>query len=70
MPHQYRILEKIAFSMVVLSAFVCSVFIAYERCPELRFAMQVEQDILACNSGHMPICSGMDSGLLAGALTY
>lgn len=56
--------------MVVLSAFVCSVFIAYERCPELRFAMQVEQDILACNSGHMPICSGMDSGLLAGALTY
>jgi hypothetical protein len=70
MSHHHRILEKIAFSMVVLSALVCSVFIAYERCPEFRFAMQFEKEILTCDRGYSAICAGVGVGLLGEALTY
>jgi hypothetical protein len=41
MPHRYQVFEKIAFSLVVLSAIVCSSFIAYENSPDLRNAVQV-----------------------------
>ncbi|EIF30861.1 hypothetical protein BCh11DRAFT_06370 [Burkholderia sp. Ch1-1] len=70
MPHHPRILEKLAFSVVVFSALVCSVFIAYERCPDIRFAMQAERDVLTCNLGESSVCPGVDPDLLAGALTY
>lgn len=56
--------------MVVLSALVCSVFIAYERCPEFRFAMQFEKEILTCDRGYSAICAGVGVGLLGEALTY
>ncbi|APR35820.1 hypothetical protein [Paraburkholderia sp. SOS3] len=45
MPHQYQVFEKIAFSLVVLSAVVCSSFIAYESSPELQYAVAVTEKL-------------------------
>jgi hypothetical protein len=45
MPHQYQVLEKIAFSLVVMSAVVCSSFIAYESSPELQNAVAVTKSL-------------------------
>jgi hypothetical protein len=45
MPHPYPVLEKIAFSLVVLSAVVCSSFIAYESSPELQNAVKVTESL-------------------------
>jgi hypothetical protein len=45
MPHQYQVFEKIAFSLVVLSAVVCSSFIAYESSPELQSAVAVTKSL-------------------------
>ena len=36
MPHRYQLLEKFAFSLVVLSAVMCSSYIAWESSPDLR----------------------------------
>ncbi len=36
MPHRFQVFEKIAFSLVVLSAAACSAFIAYETSPDIR----------------------------------
>ncbi|QYD67279.1 hypothetical protein KZJ38_12920 [Paraburkholderia edwinii] len=45
MPLQYQVFEKIAFSLVVLSAVVCSSFIAYESSPELQNAVAVTKKL-------------------------
>ncbi|MFC0572537.1 hypothetical protein [Paraburkholderia solisilvae] len=45
MPHQYQVIEKIAFSLVVLSAVICSSFIAYEDSPELQNAVAVTKSL-------------------------
>jgi hypothetical protein len=45
MPHRYQVFEKIAFSLVVLSAVVCLSFIAYESSPGLRNAVQVTKSL-------------------------
>ncbi|CAB3772915.1 hypothetical protein [Paraburkholderia humisilvae] len=45
MPHQYQVFERIAFSLVVLSAVVCSSFIAYESSPGLQNAVKVTKSL-------------------------
>jgi hypothetical protein len=45
MPHRYQIFERIAFSLVVLSAVVCSSFLAYESSPELQNAVKVTKSL-------------------------
>jgi hypothetical protein len=65
MPHHARILEKIAFALVVLSALVCSAFITYEKCPDARVALQAEKDLLACNVGYSFVCETEKAALMA-----
>jgi len=45
MPHRYQLLEKIAFSFVVLSAAMCSSYIAWESSPDLRQNLQQGKDL-------------------------
>ncbi len=45
MPHQFQVFERIAFSLVVLSAVVCSAFIAYESNPEVKSAVEATKNI-------------------------
>lgn len=45
MPHRYQVLEKIAFSLVCLSAALCSSFIAYENSPDLQDAVKATKSM-------------------------
>ena len=64
MPHRYQLIERIAFSLVVLSAVACSAFIAYEQVPGVKAAMHTGEDILrqsgeysfACASSVSDVC--------------
>jgi hypothetical protein len=45
MPHRYQLIEKIAFSLVCLSAAMCSSFIAYENCSVLQDAVKATKNV-------------------------
>ncbi len=65
MPHRFQLLEKIAFSMVVFSAAVCSSFIAYERSPDVQLVVSTGKEVLrysgkygfACASPYADACA-------------
>lgn len=59
MPHRFQLFERIVFSLVVLSAVMCSTFITYERCPELKIAFQREAEILAQSEGYAFDCTSV-----------
>jgi hypothetical protein len=69
MPHRFQFLEKIAFSMVVMSAVFCSSFIAYERCPDVQVALSAGKEVLrysgeygfACASPYVDACAQFPS---------
>jgi hypothetical protein len=46
MPHRYQLLEKFAFSLVVLSAVVCSSYIAWASSPDLRESFQHSKELV------------------------
>jgi hypothetical protein len=46
MPHRYQLLEKFAFSLVVLSAVVCSSYIAWENSPDFRENFQESRELV------------------------
>ncbi|RQH10124.1 hypothetical protein D1Y85_01120 [Paraburkholderia dinghuensis] len=46
MPHRYQLLEKFAFSLVVLSAVTCSSYIAWESSPDLRLDFQQGKELI------------------------
>jgi hypothetical protein len=57
MPHRFQLFERIAFSLVVLSAVVCTVFIAYEQCPGVRSALHEGEDLLRQSGEYALACS-------------
>lgn len=46
MPHRYQLLERFAFSLVFLSAVMCSGYIAWESSPDLRQNVQQGKELL------------------------
>ncbi|MCX4160884.1 MULTISPECIES: hypothetical protein [Paraburkholderia] len=61
MPHRYQLLEKIAFSLVVLSAVMCSTFIAYESSPEFRGDLKAGKDLIAKSGQYSYGCTTVPS---------
>ncbi|RFU45333.1 hypothetical protein [Paraburkholderia sp. DHOC27] len=57
MPHRYQIFEKIAFSLVVLSAAACSAFIAYETNPTVRQTVQAGKTALQWSGEYSFVCA-------------
>ncbi|MGF6721047.1 hypothetical protein P3T43_000388 [Paraburkholderia sp. GAS41] len=57
MPHRFQVFEKIAFSLVVLSALACSAFIAYETSPSVRETLYAGKSALQWSSQYSFACS-------------
>ncbi|WP_118179444.1 hypothetical protein [Paraburkholderia phosphatilytica] len=46
MPYRYQIAERFAFAFVVLSAVMCSTYIAFETSPDFRSDLQVGKELV------------------------
>jgi hypothetical protein len=57
MPYRFQIFEKIAFSLVVLSAVACSAFIAYETSPDVRQALHAGKTALQWSGEYSFVCA-------------
>ncbi|EED99574.1 conserved hypothetical protein [Burkholderia multivorans CGD1] len=57
MPERFQTLEKFVFSLVVMSAVVCSAFLAYERHPEIKIALQQGEALMRESAKYSTICS-------------
>lgn len=57
MPYRFQIFEKIAFSLVVLSAVACSAFIAYETSPDVRRALHAGKTALQWSGEYSFVCA-------------
>lgn len=57
MPHQYQLLEKFAFSLVVLFAVMCSSYIAWETSPNLRDNFQVGKELFLKSGEYSYACA-------------
>jgi len=56
-PHQYQLLEKFAFSLVVLFAVMCSSYIAWETSPDLRENFQVGKELFLKSGEYSYACA-------------
>lgn len=56
MPHRFQLIERIAFSFVVLSAVACSAFIAYERCPDVKTALRYGKEAARLSGEYSATC--------------
>jgi hypothetical protein len=57
MPHRFQVFEKIAFSLVVLSALACSAFIAYETDPDVRLVLHAGKTALQWTGEYSFVCA-------------
>ncbi|MCA8378888.1 hypothetical protein LGN22_08320 [Burkholderia cenocepacia] len=57
MPERFQTLEKFVFSLVVMSAVVCSAFLAYERHPEIKIALHEGEVLMRESAKYSVICS-------------
>jgi hypothetical protein len=57
MPHRFQVFEKIAFSLVVLSALACSSFIAYETDPGVREVLQAGKTAMQWSGQYSFVCA-------------
>lgn len=57
MPHRYQLFEKIAFSVVVLAAAMCSTFIAWESSPDLRQGVQQGKELFLKSGEYSYACA-------------
>jgi len=57
MPERFQTLEKFMFSLVVMSAVLCSAFLAYERHPEIKIALQQGEALMRESAKYSTICS-------------
>jgi hypothetical protein len=62
MPKIYWMLERIAFSLVVLFALACFGFIVWQKNPGMTLAIQTGGDMLMPNSEHWLGCMAPDQG--------
>lgn len=56
MPHRYQLLEKFAFSLVVLFAVMCSSYIAWESSPDLRENVQQGKELFLKSGQYTYAC--------------
>ncbi|MGF6806492.1 hypothetical protein OKW30_001618 [Paraburkholderia sp. Clong3] len=57
MPHRFRLLEKIAFSLVCWSAAASSAYIGYERCPDIKVALHAGEKFLDASGQYAFACT-------------
>jgi hypothetical protein len=57
MPQRFQVLEKIAFSLVVMSAVACSGFIAYERDPDVKIVLQAGKTAMQWSGEYSFACA-------------
>jgi hypothetical protein len=57
MPHRFQVFERIAFSLVVLSAVACSAYIAYETDPDVRQVLHAGKTALQWSGQYSFICA-------------
>jgi hypothetical protein len=57
MPYRFQVFERIAFSLVVLSALACSAFIAYETNPEVRQVLHAGKAALQWSGEYSFVCA-------------
>ncbi|TAM08284.1 MAG: hypothetical protein EPN70_00655 [Paraburkholderia sp.] len=56
MPYRYQRLERFAFSLVVLSAVMCSGFIAWESSPDFRENVQQGKELVLKSGQYSYAC--------------
>ncbi|PCE24712.1 hypothetical protein [Burkholderia ubonensis] len=57
MPERLQALERIAFSLVCMSAVVCSAFLAYAQHPEIKDALREGEVLMRESAKYSVICS-------------
>ena len=57
MPAQFQIFEKIAFSLVVMSAVLCSGYIAWETSPDFQAAVHASTAAVRWSGEYSLICA-------------
>ena len=57
MPERFQVIERIAFSLVVLSAVLCSGFIAYESSPDVQAAVKVGENVMRYTGDYSFACA-------------
>ncbi|WP_322788515.1 MULTISPECIES: hypothetical protein [Paraburkholderia] len=57
MPHRFQLLEKFAFSIVVLLAVMCSSYIAWESSPDLRDNLEVGKELFMKSGQYSYACA-------------
>lgn len=57
MPARFQLFERIAFSLVVLAALLCSAFIAYESSPEFRFGLHEGKELVLKSTEYSYMCA-------------
>ncbi|MFD1555484.1 hypothetical protein ACFSHT_07540 [Paraburkholderia silviterrae] len=57
MPHRFQLLEKFAFSIVVLLAVMCSSYIAWESSPNLRDNLEVGKELFMKSGQYSYACA-------------
>jgi hypothetical protein len=66
MPPRYQLLERFAFSLVVLFALMCSAFIVWESSPDLRENVHQGKELLLKSSEYTFSCASMATEPCAG----
>lgn len=59
MPHRFQLLEKFAFSIVVMLAAACSSYIAWESSPNLRDNLEVGKELFLKSGQYSYACATM-----------
>ncbi|MDR3100535.1 MAG: hypothetical protein LBV73_26175 [Paraburkholderia sp.] len=57
MSHRFQLLEKFAFSIVVLFAVMCSSYIAWESSPNLRDNLEVGKELFMKSGQYSYACA-------------
>ncbi len=57
MPPRFQLLEKVAFSFVVLSALLCSTFIAYQNSSDVRVGVHVGKELFLKSGQYSYACA-------------
>ncbi|MGU7769144.1 hypothetical protein ACV229_03040 [Burkholderia sp. MR1-5-21] len=57
MPERFQAIERIAFSMICMSAVVCSAFLAYAQHPEIKDALHQGEALMRESAKYSAVCA-------------
>ncbi|TCW87637.1 hypothetical protein C5O80_05520 [Burkholderia sp. SRS-46] len=57
MPERFQAIERIVFSLICMSAVVCSAFLAYEGHPEIRDALHQGEALMRESARYSVVCA-------------